>query len=135
MLIPHGTLIALVDGKRLELYRNTGMENHPQLEQLPAPALDEHNHSAGKRDDSNRGNPSGHHHLESAHASAVAGWFNSQVLAHKIERLVVIADPLTLGELRKHYHKLTEQALHGELHKDLVGRPWSEIVAALRAKD
>lgn len=134
MLIPHGTLIVLVDGRRLELYRNGGMEDDPRLEQLPTPSLDEHDHSAGRRDDSNRGNPSGHHHLEAAHAAAVARWLNAEALAHRIERLVVIADPRTLGELRQHYHKATEHVLHGELHKDLVGQPPQHIIEALRAK-
>jgi protein required for attachment to host cells len=57
------------------------------------------------------------------------------VLGHKIDKLVVFAPPRTLGELRKHYHKLTTQALVKEYHKDLVGRPKAEIVAALREKD
>lgn len=71
---------------------------------------------------------------EDAHASAAAVWLNEQVLAHKIKDLVVIAPPRTLGELRKHYHKLTERAIAKELHKDLIGKQPADIIAALREK-
>jgi protein required for attachment to host cells len=134
MLLPHGTVIALVDGEKLDLFRNGGNESHPELAPLPAPTLDETRHNAGQRQDSNRGNPSGHHHLEASHAAAVAEWLNSQVLGHKIEHLVVIADPRTLGEMRRHYHKQLEAVLLGELAKDLAGRSGPDIIAALREK-
>ena len=134
MLLPHGVVIALVDGKRLELYRNSAMEAEPHLEPLPTPSLDEHNKGSGGRHYSSSGNPAVHRLEEDAHAAAVASWLNAQVLGHKIEQLVVIADPRTLGELRKHYHKQTAAVLHGELHKDLVGQQPPHIVKALRAK-
>jgi protein required for attachment to host cells len=63
----------------------------------------------------------------------VAAWLNHEVIDHRIEHLVVIAAPRTLGELRKHYHRLTGEALVGELDKDLIGRPEAEIVQALQA--
>lgn len=134
MLLPHGAVVALVDGEKLELFRNSGNEAHPELVALPTPSLDETRHNAGQRQDSNRGNPSGHHHAENAHAAAVAVWLNGQVLDHKIEHLVVIAAPRTLGEMRRHYHKQLEAALLGEVAKDLAGRSGPEIVAALREK-
>ena len=31
MLLPHGTVFAIVDGENFELYRNTGMEAAPRL--------------------------------------------------------------------------------------------------------
>ena len=40
-----------------------------------------------------------------------------------------------MGEMRRHYHKQTEQALRKELHKDLVGKQPADIVAALREKN
>ena len=135
MLLPHGVVIALADGKKLELYRNSGMEAEPHLEALPTPNLDEHNKGSGGRHYSSAGNPAVHRLEEDAHAAAVASWLNAQVLGHKLDRLVVIADPRTLGELRKHYHKQTAAAIHGEISKDLVGQPPQHIVEALRAKN
>lgn len=134
MLLPHKAVIALVDGKKFEMFRNIGNEASPELAEMAPPKLDEHNKGAGAHHYSSSGNPTGHLLDEDAHAAAVAQWLNSQVLGHKIETLVVIAAPRTLGELRRHYHKQLEQALLGELSKDLNGRSGPEIIAALRSK-
>ena len=131
MLLPHGAVIAVIDGENFELYRNAGDEAAPELSALPSPKLDAHNHSGGSHH-SSAGNHAGNMVNEDAHAAAAAAWLNEQVLSHKLEHLVVIAPPRTLGELRKHYHKLTEQALIKELHKDLIGQQAAEILHTLR---
>lgn len=133
MLLPHGTVIALVDGEKFELFRNSGNEAEPELAEMLAPILDSHNHSGG----SHRSTPGNHADSlveEGAHAIAAVDWLNRQVLRHKICDLVVIAAPRTLGEMRQHYHKQTEAVLRGELNKDLAGCSGPEIIAALRAK-
>jgi protein required for attachment to host cells len=133
MLIPHGTVIALVDGKNFELYRNSGNEAEPVLDAMDAPKLDTHNHSGGGHHSSSA-NPTGHLADEDAHANAAVQWLNSQVLGHRIDQLIVIAAPRTLGEMRHHYHKMLERALVTELAKDLNGRQPGEILDALRGK-
>jgi protein required for attachment to host cells len=133
MLLPHGAVIAVVDGQNFELYRNGGDEAAPELAALPTPKLDAHNHS-GTSHHSKPGNHADSLVGEDAHAAAAATWLNGQVLSHKLKDLVVIAPPRTLGELRKHYHKLTERALLKELHKDLIGKQPHDIVEALREK-
>lgn len=134
MLLPHGTVIALIDGKNFELYRNAGNEAEPDLAASDAPRLDASNHS-GASHHSRPGNHADSLVSEDAHAIAAVEWLNSQVLGHKIDQLVIIAPPRTLGELRKHYHKQTEQAVIKELHKDLIGRQPADILAALREKN
>jgi protein required for attachment to host cells len=131
MLLAHGTVIALVDGQNFELYRNAGTEGEVALVAIETPKLDSHNHSdAGHH---NRpGNHAGNLVNEDAHAKAATEWLNSQVLGHKIEKLIVIAPPRTLGELRRHYHKQTEQAVVAELSKDLIGKQPGDILDALR---
>lgn len=131
MLIPHGTVVALVDGKNFELYRNAGTEADPELEAKAPPKLDDHNHSGGGHHSSSA-NPTGHLADEDAHANAAVQWLNNQVIAHKIEQLIVIAAPRTLGEMRHHYHKLLQRALVAELAKDLNGKQPAEILSALR---
>jgi len=133
MLLPHGAVIALVDGRNFELYRNAGNEAAPELTALPSPSLDTHNHS-GASHHSSAGNHADSLVSEDAHANAVAQWLNSQVLGHKIESLVVFAAPRTLGEMRRHYHKQTERALLEEFPRDLVGRQPDLILDALRTK-
>lgn len=134
MLLPHGTVVALIDGQKFELFRNNGNEAEPELVAMESPKLDEHNRGSGGHHYSSAGNPQSHLLEEDAHAAGVASWLNGQVLGHKIEHLVVIAAPRTLGELRKHYHKQLELTLVGEVPKDLAGRKGPEIIEALRAK-
>lgn len=132
MLLPHGAVIALVDGEKFELYRNTGNEAAPHLAAMPGPGLDTHNKGSGGRHYSSAGNPAESRQSEDAHAAGVAEWLNAEVLGHRIDKLVVFADPRTLGELRKHYHKMTSAALLKEYNKDLVGAAPDGILAALR---
>lgn len=134
MLLPHGTVVALIDGQKFELFRNKGNEAEPELVAMESPKLDEHNHGSGGHHYSSAGNPQPHLLEEDAHAAGAASWLNKQVLDHKIEHLVIIAAPRTLGELRKHYHKQLEHTLVGELAKDLTGREGPEIIEALRAR-
>ncbi|MGV3511923.1 MAG: host attachment protein [Novosphingobium sp.] len=128
MLIPHGTVIAIVDGKAWELYRNAGTEAAPELAAIDTPALAEHNHSSG----GSRASP--HQQDETAHCAAVADWLNRQVQAHKIGQIVLIAPPRALGELRRELNKATQHAMIRELAKDMIGHQPLEIIAALRAK-
>lgn len=128
MLIPHGTVIAVVDGKAWELYRNAGTEAAPELAAMETPALVEHNHSSGGS------HASPHQQDETAHCAAVADWLNRQVQAHKIAQIVLIAPPRALGELRHALNKATQQAMIKELAKDMVGRQPNNIIAALRGK-
>lgn len=138
MLLPHGTVFAVVDGTNFELYRNAGIEAEPRLEALPTPELELTNFSAGARiNDANSrhaartGDGSNDGVDESAHAIAVADWLNHQVLQHKIDKLVVVADPRSLGEMRKRYHKQLKEVLCAELAKTMTGRP-NEIINALK---
>jgi len=87
MLLPHGTVVAVVDGEKFELFRNTGNETAPELASMDAPKLDEHNKDSGSRHQSGSANPAGHQLEEDSHAAAVAGWLNQQVLGRHIEEL------------------------------------------------
>ncbi len=128
MLLPHGTVIAVIDARNFELFRNVGDEAHPELTEIPAPKLDTHNHSAGSHHGSTATM------TEDAHAIAAVEWLNHEVQGHRIEHVVVAAPPRALGELRKHYSKLLEKALLGEVSKDLHGRKGPELLAQLRGK-
>jgi protein required for attachment to host cells len=138
MLLPKGTAIAVVDGTKFEFYRNTGTEAEPKLTVVDTPELELTNFSAGARindggarHSARTGDGSNDSVDESAHAIAVADWLNDQVLKHKLDSLVIVADPKSLGEMRKRYHKQLESILHKELAKTLTGRPVADIVKAL----
>ena len=129
MLLPHGTVIAVIDAHTFNLFRNAGTEAEPELVETESPKLDSHNHSGGTHHDGSTAVKT-----EEAHTIAAIKWLNTEVLAHNIEHLVLIAGPRTIGELRKHYHKALETALVGEVHKDLGKSKAQDILAALKAK-
>lgn len=138
MLLPHGTVFAIVDGENFQLYRNSGMEAEPKLTAMEVPSLAATNYSAGVNDHDKisrfqLGAPKDRLDKleESAHVAAVANWLNGQVLSHEIEKLVIVADPRSLGEMRRHYHKELKEALVAEVPKDLSGRPTPEILKVL----
>ncbi len=140
MLLPHGTIFAIVDGESFELYRNSGMEREPQLVSLETPQLDKTNYSWGARDHDkvsrfSTGAPKDRLAKleESAHSAAVAQWLNQQALMHQIDKLVIVADPRTLGEMRRHYHMELKKVLLGEVDRTMAGRPPEEIVKCVRA--
>ena len=134
MQFPHGAVIALVDGRNLELHRNTGDEASPSFSSMASPNLNEHNKDGGSGRDSSSANPTGHQIDEDAHAIAATEWLNQQVLGHKIAKVVVVASPRTLGTMRQHYHKALEAALIADLSKDLIGTSGSDLLAALQDK-
>lgn len=131
MLLPHGAVVAVVDGEKLELYRNIGNDAAAELSRMDAPKLDEHNKSSGARHITSSANP-GHLLGEDAHAAAVVAWLNQGATKGEIRHLVVVAPPRTLGEMRRHYDKQLEAILLGEAHKDLVGRSGAEVLSALQ---
>ncbi|QVM82991.1 host attachment protein [Novosphingobium decolorationis] len=139
MLLPHGTMFALVDGENFELYRNAGKEASPELTAVDVPDLAPTNYSAGMKDhDAGSRYPANPKDRtsrldEAAHVAAVTHWLNKQAMENHMDKLVVIADPKSLGEMRRHYHKTLEATILEEVPKTLTGRSGPEIVAALRA--
>ncbi|GGZ10784.1 baeRF12 domain-containing protein [Novosphingobium colocasiae] len=139
MILPHGTVFAIVDGENFELYRNSGKEAAPRLVSLDTPELEATNFSAGarrsdgpSRHQARTGDGSDDSIDESAHAVAVTQWLNRQVLEREIDQLVVVADPRSLGEMRRHYHKELRSALLREVPKTLTGRPAQDIIRAVQ---
>ena len=69
---------------------------------------------------------------EAAFAARRADYLNGLVLKQKGEELAIIADPSTLGEMRKKYHKELEQRLKQEVAKNLTNADLKTIEAALQ---
>lgn len=133
MLLPKGTVFAVIDGEKFKLFRNEGTEADPDLKALPVPELEETNMSSGIRRIPNTGNPSDDQLEEDAHVIAATDWLNDQVLANEIKKLVIIADPRSLGEMRRRYHKKLEEALICDLDRTLTGATTEEIVKIVRS--
>lgn len=139
MKIAHNTFVVVADGQKMLLLRNEGDEEHPKLEVVRLrendnPPTREQGSDAPGRSFSTAGTArSGyqetdfHQMEEDRFAIETAEILNKQALANRFDRLIVVAPPRTLGELRKHYHKEVEARLVGEIAKDLTGHPIDRI--------
>ena len=124
MQLPTGSHVAVADGTQFQLFRNSGTEQDPSLKAVDLPTSDESAHNAGKGDTPRQNE-------EAGHAASVAEALNAAVLSDKIKQLVVIADPSTLGEMRKLYHKTLEAALVGEIAKTLTSQSSDDILKSI----
>lgn len=133
MNIPQGTVIAVADGEILNLFRNTGTEAAPSLAAMPDAAVSSENAGSGSRHQSSSGNPDASQLTEDGFAGGIADMLNTRVLGGKIDGLIIVAAPRTLGELRKHYHKSLSAILIGEIAKDLTGHSVADIEKIIAA--
>lgn len=131
MILPHDAIVAVVDGEKLRLFRNRAPEPNVRLETLDVPEIDAVNQGSGMRHRSVAANPDDARLREDDFAAAVAACLNRMVLEGRIDALYVVADPRSLGELRRHYHDETRSRQVGEMARDLTGHTVETIEAAL----
>ncbi|MDO9588084.1 MAG: host attachment family protein [Brevundimonas sp.] len=129
MIISTGTLVAVVDGEKLALFHNTGHQSI-SLTPVATPEVAERASGAAGRGSSGA-NPDNDTQAEDGFALGVADVLNKMVLNHKVEHLLVIAAPKTMGQLRKGWHKETGSRIVGEIAKDLTGHSPDQIAAAI----
>lgn len=138
MQIDHDAVVLVADGRKMLFFRNKGDATHPNLETETVktqdnPAhLDQASDKAGQS--SSTGTASGtmgendYHVLEEQRfAAEAADILKRRALANDYEKLIIVASPNTLGEMRKHYHKAVSDRLVGEIAKDLSNHPVPEI--------
>jgi protein required for attachment to host cells len=133
MLLPQGTIVAVADGEKFNLFRNSGDEAHPALTAMSEADIESVNAGSGAGHQSSSANPDESQAAEDGFAGGIAGLLNKRVLDGEISDLVIIAAPRTLGELRKNYHKKLSEVLRGEISKDLTGHALHDIEKAIAA--
>ena len=143
MLVPHNTFVVVADGRKMLFLRNEGDAQNPNLivehaEEQANPADRDHTtDDAGRASSpqggsqSSMGRTDAHQLEEDRFAASTADLLKRRALGNEFERLIVIAPPKTLGELRKHYHKEVSNRITGELAKDLTGHPVPDIEKAI----
>lgn len=132
MMLPKGTTIAVADGERLNLFRNTGDEAGLKLTLAEHSSLDGDAKGSGSRQTSS-GNPDQSQANEDSFSAGIVELLNKGVLDGSIGGVVVIAAPRALGEMRKHYHKNLTAKLLGEIAKDLTGHSIADVETAILA--
>ncbi|MEH6677534.1 host attachment family protein [Phenylobacterium sp.] len=130
MILPNGAHVAVVDGEKLALFQNVG-HTDIDLKAQPTPEIEDRVSGAPGRISSDA-NPDNDTQAEDGFAMGVADVLNHMVLTHRAEKLLVIAAPKTLGQLRKGWHKETEARLVGEIAKDLTGHTTDQIATAIQ---
>lgn len=133
MNLPQDTVIAVTDGEKLDLYRNTGNGTDLQLVAMPGISVEGEAKGSGGRHASTSANPDSSQQSEDGFSAGVAQYLNKQVLEGGITNLVVISAPRSLGELRKHYHKFLSAKLLLEIPKDLTGHTIADVEKAVLA--
>lgn len=132
MHLPKNAHVALVDGENFTIMRNSGAPLEPKLDRGERPDLSATNFSAGVKHQDDIGQQHGRTNLnELAHGAAAAEWLNAKAISGEISDVLVIADPKTLGEMRRHYHSELEKKLVGEISKTLTGEPTERIEQAI----
>jgi len=150
MQVPHNAFVVVADGRKMLFFRNEGDGEFPNLkvehaaEQANPKDGDQKTDQAGGSASTNAGTTSGggagasmgeadyHQQEEDRFAADAAELLRKRALVNHFEKLIVVAPPKTLGEMRKHYHKAVSDRLAGELAKDLTGHPVDAIEEALK---
>ena len=68
-------------------------------------------------------------HVKDEFARNLAEKINAAITAGEFDRIVLIAPPATLGDLRQHLSKQSLQNIHGELARNLTQASEKEILA------
>ena len=143
MNLPNNTLVLVADGHKMLFLRNQGdaakidLRVEAHREQDNPPNRDQASDAPGRSFASVGSRRSAmeesdfHQIAEDRFAAEAADLLRMRALSGDFERLVVVAPPSTLGELRKHYHKEVASRIIDEINKDLTGHSIDEIEAAL----
>jgi protein required for attachment to host cells len=138
--IPHDALVFVGDGQRALFLRNAGDEKFPNLKtervfsednpptheqgtDRPGRAIESagtHRHSSME--------PTDWHEIEKERfADRVAAALEKLVRDQNMQKIVVVAPPRTLAELRHVFHADVKKRIIAEIDKDLTKHPVSEI--------
>lgn len=146
MKIENGTVLMVLDGTKMLLFRNDGDAKYPVLTTLAhensanppssrqgTDAPGRTHSSMGDGRSSSYGETDWHQQSEDHFARHAAEVLEQAASRLKDEGVVVIAAPRTLGEMRKHYGRETGRRLLGEISKDLAGQMTDRIIEVIVA--
>src|SRR4051794_25158636 len=100
MILPTGAIVAIPDSKTSRLFPNTAVSRGVHLVAITTPPPAPAHSASGARHHAGYTNPDDRRHVEDDFAAATAAFLNKPSLAGTIERLGIVSDPRTLGEMR-----------------------------------
>ena len=113
-MLPHNALVVVADGHSATLFRNTA-KSGLELSETTKVTQESLSGDGAQMDE---GSPRDDE--EAAFAAQLSRHLNAMVLKNKFEDIAIIADPSTLGVMRKHYHKELQLRLRKEVAKTLT---------------
>ena len=138
-IIPRNSLILVGDGQKALFLRNRGSALNVDLvvEQIlerDNPAMREQGTDRPGRATASLGAPRGameevdwHHIAKERFANEIAKALYHHAHANLFDRLIIIAPPKILGQLRKAFHAEVVARIAAEIPKELTSHPVSEI--------
>ncbi len=127
-MLSNNALVVVADGHQAVLFRNTakhGIELQESERLSPKHLQDE---SQGRQPEETTPKDED----EATFAKQLVEKLNTMVLQHKVDELAIVADPSTLGNMRKHYHKELEARLVKEVAKNLANADGKQIADTLK---
>ncbi len=148
MRIDHDALVMVVDGGKMLLFRNEGDADYPHL------IVEAAQENVNPADQEQRTDARGRAFASVGSARSAMGETDFHDLAEEplcrrcgraaqstgaceqvFERLIVVAPPTVLGEMRKHYNKALGRAWSARSRKDLTGHPVRQTSRGRSASD
>lgn len=145
--IEHDSWILVGDGEKALFFRNQGDADYPNFEVLQVlqqdnpPTSQQGTDAPGRRNDGpgphrSAMEPTDWHTIEKHRfAKLIAETLYREAHKGRFSKLVVVAPPMTLGDLRKAFHKEVASRIVAEVDKTLTGHPPSQIERILATKD
>ncbi|MGA8898965.1 host attachment protein [Bradyrhizobium sp.] len=138
--IPHNAFVLVGDGRKAIFFRNEGDAVFPNLKTSEVfvdenpPSHEQGTERPGRISKGSRTGgrsavePTDWHLLEEQHfVRMVAAAMERLVRVSKVKKLVVVAPPRTLAELRAAFHPDVKACIVAEVNKDLTKHPVGEI--------
>lgn len=129
LLLKPNTWIVIANGGTVRLLRNAGNATEVKLREEQTPRLDQLDvgPSGSQPQSSDIG--------EATFNRQLALWLNNQALNHGFDHLVLVADPVSMGELRPQLHSEVSTRIQAEVTKDWTNMDIAQITRALDALD
>ncbi len=126
---PQNCLIVIADGTQARFYRNTSRDGALKLKvdgDLEPVELDNDGPAGSRPVESSQQETD-----EATFAKQLAHYLNRAANKKQFESLVLVADPQTLGQIRRSLDKAVNERLHSEHAKTLTTANESDIVRSL----
>ena len=143
--IPHDAWVVVADGEKALFMRNEGDGEHLNLQVFREEEIDnppnreQAANRRGRQSDSTTARRYAYEDTDwkqlgkERFAKDLAEILYKRAHANKFDKLVVAADPSTLGELRKEFHQVVSDKVIAEVAKDLTNHPMDEMEKVLKA--